>query len=271
MGHPQSWQRPTLSVRGRNGGYREGATFREYSFAFADESIGQQQFTAFQGTLMSRKTFSLALRFIAPLLLAAPALYGQTAPTPLWATVAPESVTTSVTLPAGTTYRFGDYTNNKWSAPVTAHADTTISPISMAGPNPFPFGDPDYGVAKELDVLETTAQQSISVTNLATSTAVAQVVPPLVPPATVPVTPGTAYTLTFSNFTIAPGTTQNALMLAFVNQPASQASRTWEGTQMNLTIDGVTLVCTYGQTYTDGVFSLNCTVPTTPPGSTPGA
>ena len=32
---------------------------------------------------------------------------------------------------------------------------------------------------------------------------------------------------------------------------------------MNLSIDGANLVCTYGQTYTSGVFTLSCTVPTT--------
>lgn len=40
------------------------------------------------------------------------------------------------------------------------------------------------------------------------------------------------------------------------------AVRTWEGTQMNLVIDGATMLCSYGQAYTDDVFSLSCTVPT---------
>jgi hypothetical protein len=212
---------------------------------------------------MPRKTFSLTLRLIAPLLLAAPALHGQT--TPVWATISAESTTTSVTLPAGTTYRFGDYVNNRWSAPVTVYTATTINPISMGMSNTFPFGDPDPGTVKELDVLETAASQSISVTNLTTSTTVSQIVPSLAaPPTSVPVTPGTQYTLTFSNFAIAPGTPQNALMLALVNSPPNTANQTWEGTQMNLTIDGVTLVCTYGQTYTNAVFSMTCTVPPTP-------
>jgi len=205
------------------------------------------------------------------LLLAAPLLHGQTATTtgPVWVTITPESTTTSVTLPAGTTYRFGDYTNNQWSQSVTVSAPTTISPVSMASGDPFPFSDPDYGTAKELDVLETTASQSITVSNtgVAPATTVAQIVPPLVPPTTVPVTPGTSYTLTFSNFSISPTAGPNALMLALVNAPASNANQTWEGTQMNLTIDGVTLNCTYGQTYTNEVFSLTCTVPT-PPAST---
>ena len=56
-------------------------------------------------------------------------------------------------------------------------------------------------------------------------------------------------------------------MFAFVNAPANMANNTWEGTQMNLTFDGVTMVCTYGQTYTNEVFTLNCTVPATTPSS----
>jgi hypothetical protein len=213
--------------------------------------------------MMLRKYSLIALLFTAPL------LHGQTAPAtpgPVWATIASESTSISVTLPAGTTYRLGDYANNRWSDPVTVTAPTTISPMSMSGGDPFPFSDPDQGTVKELDVLETTAPQTIAVTNLATSpaTTVSQIVPPTVPPTAVPVAPGTTYTLTFSNFATSPTAGQNALMLALVNAPSSLANQTWEGTQMNLTIDGVTMVCTYGQTYTNGVFSLTCTVPTTP-------
>ena len=203
-----------------------------------------------------------------------PLLHAQTAPTtpgPIWETITGESTTIAITLPAGTTYRFGDYTHNIWSASITVQAATTISPVSMSNIDPFPFSDPDYGTVKELDILETTAPQTISVTNLAASpaTTVAQIVPALVPPTTVPVLPGTSYTLTFSNFATSPTAGQNALMLAFINAPTSDAYQTWEGTQMNLTIDGVTLNCTYGQTYTTGIFSLNCTVPQ-PANSTSG-
>jgi hypothetical protein len=213
--------------------------------------------------MMFRKYSLIALLFAAPL------LHGQTTPVPagpVWATITPENANIAVTLPAGTTYRLGDYTNNRWSDSITVSSPTNISPVSMAGSNPFPFSDPDQGVVKELDVLETATPQTVSVTNLALSPAatVAQIVPPLVPPTAVPVTPGTTYTLTFSNFATSPAAGQNALMLALVNAPSTNANRTWEGTQMNLTIDGVTLVCTYGQTYTDGVFSLSCTVPTPP-------
>jgi hypothetical protein len=199
-------------------------------------------------------------------LLSTPLLFAQTTPAPTWYTVTAESSTVAVVLPAGTTYRLGDYTNNKWSDPITVTVATTFSPVYVPA-GVFPFSDPDQNVLKELDVLETTAPQSITVTNLAASpvATVALVVPSLIPPSAVPMTPGTSYTLTFSNFAIAPGTPQNALMLAFVNAPPTNASRTWEGTQMNLSIGGVTMVCTYGQTYNDGVYTLTCTVPPAPP------
>ena len=195
-------------------------------------------------------------------LLATPLIYGQTAPTQTWFTVTPENAAVSVTLPAGTTYRFGDYTNNKWSASITVNVATTISPVSMANGDPFPFSDPDYGTVKEFDILETPAAQTVTVTNSSAATTVAQAVPPLVPPTTIPVPAGSAYTLTFSNFSTPVGSAQNALMLTLVNAPASGANRAWQGTQMNLTVDGVTFTCTYGQTYTDQVFTMNCAVPT---------
>ena len=208
------------------------------------------------------------------IVLSAAPLCAQTTTAPTWFTVTQESTTTSVTLPAGTTYRFG--TANcaaqngaaAWTQ-ITVSQPTTISPVSMSavystGINPFPFPDPCGGTVKELDVLETTSLQNLTVTNTAATPAVvAMVVPSTVPTTVVSAAPGSNHTLTFTNFTVAPGSTQNALMFAFVNQPANNANSTWEGTQMNLTIDGVTLTCSYGQTYTSGVFTLSCTVPAT--------
>jgi hypothetical protein len=211
--------------------------------------------------MMLRKFSLLSFLFAAPMV-------AQTTTAPTWFTITQENPSVSVTLPAGTTYRFGDTANNRW-AQVTVNQTTTISPVSMAGSNPFPFSDPDNGVVKELDILETATAQTISVTNsTATPATVAMVVPSTAPATVVDGTPGSNHTLTFTNFSVAPGSTQNALMFAFVNQPSSNANRTWEGTQMNLTIDGVNLVCSYGQTYTDGVFTLSCTVPATSAAST---
>jgi hypothetical protein len=204
----------------------------------------------------------LLLLSTTPFLLTASLLYGQAPPAPVWAVVAPESVTIAVVLPAGATYRFGDSINNKWSAPITVEVATTFSPVSQNA-GVFPFSDRDTGVVKELDVLKTSTPQVVMVTNLAASpaTTVSQIVPPLVGPASVPVLSGASYTLTFSNFTIAPGTPANAQMVAFVNAPPSNANRTWEGTQMDMTIDGVTMVCTPSLNNTDQTFNMNCVVP----------
>lgn len=191
-------------------------------------------------------------------------LNGQTAPVapaPVWATITAESVSIAVILPAGTIYRFGDTANNRWSAPITVTVPTTFSPVSFSA-GVFPFSDPDSGVVKELDVLETSAAQPIAVTNLAASPAATiSLVVPSLGATPVPLPAGTAHTVTFSNFAVAPAAGANAMMVAFVNEPANLAYRAWEGTQMSLTIDGVTLFCTYGQTYTDQVFTLSCTAP----------
>ena len=213
---------------------------------------------------------SLPLRKLSLLaILAAAPLCAQTTATPTWFAITQENLSVSVTLPAGTTYRFGtaacSYANGaaSWTQ-VTVTQTTTISPVSMSGGNPFPFSDPCPYVTKELDVLETSSVQTISVTNSTASPAtVAMVVPSIAPPTSVSATPGSSHTLTFTNFSVAPGSTQNALMFAFVNQPANDGNDTWEGTQMNLSIDGVTLTCTYGQTYSSGVFTLSCVVPAT--------
>jgi hypothetical protein len=192
----------------------------------------------------------------AVLLLTTSLLYGQTtSPAPVWATIAPESGAISVTLPAGTTYRFGVSINNKWRAPVMVNAPTTFSSLSMNA-GVFPFSDPDVGTVKELDVLATTA---------APATTVSQIVAGLVVvPTSVPMLPGTAYTILFSSFANPVGTPANAPMVALANAPATMAYRTWQGAQMNLTIDGVTMVCTTSVTYTADAYTLNCTVPGVP-------
>lgn len=210
---------------------------------------------------MFRKYSLFALLLVAPI---AAAQTSASTTAPVWSTIATESSAISVTIPAGTTYRFGDTAHNLWSAPITVTVATTFSPIYYPA-NVFPFADPDTGTTKEFDVLETTAQQTVTVTNIGVSpaTTVSQVVPALVPPSAIPLQPGTSYTLTFSNFSTPASAGQNALMFAFVNAPSNLANITWEGTQMNLSIAGVTLTCSYGQTYTTGIFTLTCAVPTT--------
>jgi hypothetical protein len=211
------------------------------------------------------------LLLAAPFLLSTSLLHGQatplaSAPAPAWVMVTPESSTTAVVLPAGTTYRFGDAVHNRWSAPITVDQPTTLSPVCFPGTT-FSFDDPDPGTVKELDVLQTAGPQPITVTNLGVMPAasVSQIVPGLgVVPTVVPMTPGTSYTLTFSNFATVPGTAPNPVSVAFVNSPSSLANRGWVGTQVHMTIDGVTFVCTSGTSATDQSVALSCTVPQIP-------
>jgi hypothetical protein len=127
---------------------------------------------------------------LAALLLSLTAV-AQTA-TPVWFTVVPsasQAANLSVVMPAGTTYRFGDTKDNKWSAPIT----TTVSgPVSD-----FDAGalDPDVGVAKELDIQEGTATIAVTIVNSTTGTTTPVQVPalPVVPPVITP--PVTAPTI----------------------------------------------------------------------------
>jgi hypothetical protein len=186
---------------------------------------------------------------------------------PVWVTVTAESATIEVTLPAGTIYRVGDYTNNLWSASITAaELGATFDPLNMGlNAAAFPFADPDPGVAKELDVLEIAGTQAVTVSDLTLVplAPIQRIIPGLVPATSVTTAPGTQHTLTFSNFAN-DGTNPAALALLLVNAPANLANVGWVGTQMELDIDGVAFTCTYGQTYTDQVFTLSCTVPAAP-------
>ena len=178
-------------------------------------------------------------------------------PAPVWVTISPESATVSVTLPAGATYRFGDAVNNLWSAPITVQVATTFSPVFFPS-GVFPFSDPDPNTAKELDVLETADAQGVTITDLSTSpvAVTTQIVPALA-------APPPAHTVTFTNFqNTAVG--QTALLFAFANLPdqSGAGASVWEGTQMDIAIDGVTWTCSYGQNYTDQVYTLNCNPPT---------
>jgi hypothetical protein len=67
--------------------------------------------------------------FTAPALPSSSTQPPPTSSTPVWFTLlkpAQQSPSTTVTLPAGTTYRIGDSQNNKWSAPVTTTTTVTI-------------------------------------------------------------------------------------------------------------------------------------------------
>ena len=201
------------------------------------------------------------IRFVL-FLLFVPMLHAQT-----WVVVAPESETISVALPAGATYRLGDTLNNKWSISVTVAAATVISPTDWPG-GQYPFPDPDPGSGKELEVLETATVQAVTVTDTSVRPASVTVdaIPATAAAASIPVGPGTTYIVTLSNISIVAGSV-DALVFSPTSGlvPLGQLVGTLlSGIQRNLTIDGVTMLCSFGQTFTNGTSNLICAVPTTP-------
>ena len=199
------------------------------------------------------------------LLLFVPMLHAQT-----WVTVAPESTTTSVALPAGATYRLGDTINNKWSASVTVAAATTISPTAYFD-GQYKFQDPDPGTTKLLQVLEIATVQVVTSTNTSVTPALVTTIniPATGTVATgpsIPVPPGQVYIVTLSNISIVSGSVDAMVFSPTSGMvPLAQLVGTLlSGIQMNLTLDGVTMQCSFGQTFTSGTSSLIGAVPLTP-------
>src|ERR1700721_3305044 len=98
--------------------------------------------------------FRLSAAIFAAVFFFGPAV-GHSQITPVWFTLltpAQQSLSTTVSMPAGVTYRIGDNENDKWSAPVTTTATVTIADYAD-GLNGRP-PDPDPGTAKEFDIQE---------------------------------------------------------------------------------------------------------------------
>lgn len=74
------------------------------------------------------------------------------------------------------------------------------------------------------------------------------------------VPPGSTHTVVVDQLLVPALTAPDVPWMAFTNAPPSFAYDTWEGTQLNVTIDGVVLVCTYATAGPLDGFSLNCTV-----------
>ena len=98
------------------------------------------------------------------------------AETGTWFTVIPaekQAQTLSVSVPAGTTYRFGDTKNNKWCTPVTVSTAITVSDWDAGAL------DCDEGTPKEMDILETSALRAVTLID-------SSVTPAILTPKTVP-------------------------------------------------------------------------------------
>jgi hypothetical protein len=200
--------------------------------------------------------------------LVAPLLRAQ-----VWVTVASESPTLAVALPAGATYQLGNVADNKWSASITVSVATTINPTAFYD-GQYSFPDPDPGVAKVLQVLEIATAQTVtltdsSVTPAAVTTVTVPGTAPVAPPpsiASIPVPPGQVYIVSLSNISIVPGSVDALVFNPTSGMvPLSQLIGTLlSGIQLSMTIDGITLNCSFGETFTSGASSLICVVPATP-------
>src|SRR6202041_283252 len=107
--------------------------------------------------------YRLSAAIFAALFFIAPAL-GHSQTTPVWFTLltpAQQSLSTTVSLPTGVTYRIGDTQNNKWSAPVTTTAAVTV--VDYADGQDGRPADPDPGTTKEFDIQETATPQIVTV------------------------------------------------------------------------------------------------------------
>jgi hypothetical protein len=113
-----------------------------------------------------------------PAVVAAPAVTPP-AQTGTWFTVIPaekQAHTLSVSVPAGTTFRFLS-SNGKATTPVTTTATVTVSDWDD-GLNGRPL-DPDPGTAKRMDILETATTQAVTVIDSSVTPAVS--IPKTVP------------------------------------------------------------------------------------------
>jgi hypothetical protein len=79
------------------------------------------------------------------------------------------------------------------------------------------------------------------------------------------VPPGQVYIVSLSNISIVPGSADALVFNPTSGMvPLSQLIGTLlSGIQLNMTIDGITLNCSFGETFTSGSSSLICVVPAT--------
>jgi hypothetical protein len=130
-----------------------------------------------------------------------------TTPTPVWSAVVPsESLTTTLTLPAGATIRWCDTATNRICSPAEVFAAQTV--ITAFCPSVGPCATADLtdglnGVPKSISVLEMAAAQTVTVTDSSVKPAkVTTATVPALPPANYPpVTfkPNVSYTFTVAS------------------------------------------------------------------------
>lgn len=152
------------------------------------------------------------MRNLSLLLLLLPTL--AFAQTPVWVKVATESTQGVVTLPAGTTYRYGTSTGvtntgvdcskaSCWFTATVPSGGAIFSTLFWPSGQIAPQADPAPGLLKELDIAQTTVEQTITIAGK-----------PVTVAASIP--PSTTYTVTncpatFSGTVTTSGTTNTLI------------------------------------------------------------
>jgi hypothetical protein len=181
----------------------------------------------------------------------------------IWVKVASESPTLSLTLPTGTTYRMGNSADNRWSlnqAVSTQLMMPVYYPIMSVA-----FQDPDPGRLKEVDILETAAMQTVTLSDTSISPMKVTVIniPPLTPvaPASYPpiiFTAGTVYPLAFTNISVIPNSPAAALFDLVPIPGWEFYAALLQNFTSTFSIGGVIFNCTYVSATTNGKVNVNC-------------
>jgi hypothetical protein len=184
-----------------------------------------------------------------------------------WFKVASESPTLSLSMPAGTTFRMGNAADNKWSLNQTPTGPTTVNVYypSMSGV----FPDPDPGQPKEIDILESAAARTVTLTDTSVSPAkvTSLTVPALAAGSYPPITftPGTVYPVGFSKIVVIANSPAAALLDLVPIPPWEFYAALLQNFTSTFSLGGVTFNCTYGGAVTTtGMVNLNCVPASTP-------
>lgn len=219
---------------------------------------------------------------IAAVMLLSLSAFGQSATAPVpkqtWFKVATEGA--SITTSDSITYRFGTASgiadNNVdcaktscWSAPTVQSSQWTNFLVYFKS---FPFADPAPDVVKELDVLETATAQTVTVTPVGglpivlivpADPALAPSTPiPVLPSTTASFTPGSVYDVTVSKLQPRPGSLAQVLLQRLPVSANVVIGGVLSGFSFDITVNGITLECLYGNADAAGNVMLSCIAPT---------
>ncbi len=155
-----------------------------------------------------------------------------------------------------------------WAAPVSLSAGSLPLLVSCASgcPSVLASSDPDPGVVKEIDAQQTSTAYSVVYTDT-TGKSQTLTVPALASTSSsggTTFTPGTVYPTVFSNIQAVTGSPAVPVLALFGVQPFTMVGGVLSNFNWTMTINGVTLNCTFGALSTaNSTASVNCIVPTT--------